>query len=216
MPSTSPCNIALDFASLSPFRTTLKSWRTPNKAQLNVIHQQDGIEPCALEFLVHFVGDVHQPLHVSYASDWGGNKVKVSWFGTSCNLHQVWDEKIIQRWNDDYSSAVSDLEDIANQEPELVKHYISITDPVAWADESFQFVRSTVYNYTENEDGIPQLDDDYYNTNLPIVQQRLIAGGVRLGKLLNSLLVGRESYIDNMKKVIGHLRTMYASKRVAK
>lgn len=50
----------------------------------------------ALRFLVHFVGDVHQPLHVGFTSDMGGNTIKVKFFSTSTNLHSVWDTYIIQ------------------------------------------------------------------------------------------------------------------------
>ena len=50
----------------------------------------------ALKFLVHLIGDLHQPLHVGKKSDRGGNKIKVKWFGEETNLHQVWDSKMIQ------------------------------------------------------------------------------------------------------------------------
>ncbi len=49
----------------------------------------------ALKFLVHFVGDVHQPLHVGRRADQGGNSVQVSWFGETTNLHRVWDSEMI-------------------------------------------------------------------------------------------------------------------------
>ena len=45
----------------------------------------------ALRFLAHFVGDLHQPLHVSNSEDWGGNKIKVNWYGKKANLHGIWD-----------------------------------------------------------------------------------------------------------------------------
>lgn len=153
---------------------------------------QSTVEPCALEFLTHYTGDVHQPLHVGYGDDRGGNDVTVSWYGYTTNLHKVWDDEIIYKWTGtDLNGAVSQLEQIMAQNPNIVQQYISVTDPVAWADESFQFVRTTCYNYTI-ENGVPTLGDEYYDTNLPIVQQRLIAGGVRLGYLLNSILTGAD------------------------
>jgi len=162
-----------------------------------------GIEPCALEFLVHFVGDSHQPLHVGYASDAGGNTVSVNWYGESTNLHHVWDDSIILTWDSDWQDAVDQLESMMQNEPGTVKYYASITDPVTWADESFHYVQTTCYNFTGSSDDVlnsynthklrqtdPNLGDVYYNRNLPIVQQRLIAAGVRLGNLLNRLLTG--------------------------
>ena len=49
----------------------------------------------ALKFLVHLIGDLHQPLHVGNGKDRGGNDVKVKWFGEATNLHNVWDERLI-------------------------------------------------------------------------------------------------------------------------
>jgi len=163
-----------------------------------------GVEPCALEFLVHYVGDVHQPLHVSFTYDEGGNDVKVIFYGQATNLHAVWDDYIIEHWNSDFSSATQELEDMIENEPSLVQQYLNSMNPITWADESFGYVLSTVYNFTD--DAIPQpiqhaygrgvarapitLGDAYYDRNLPIVQQRLIAAGVRLAAVLDSILSG--------------------------
>ena len=50
----------------------------------------------ALRFIVHIVGDVHQPLHAGKGDDRGGNDVQVHWFGEATNLHSVWDSKMIE------------------------------------------------------------------------------------------------------------------------
>jgi len=50
----------------------------------------------AVKFLVHFVGDIHQPLHVGRHDDQGGNTIQVQWFGAPSNLHKVWDEQLIE------------------------------------------------------------------------------------------------------------------------
>jgi len=92
-----------------------------------------------------------------------------------------------------------------------IQRYLTVTQPSRWANESFQYVRTTVYNFTQSGEGSsfstlsatnidPSLlsgynieDYDYslgqwyYNTNLPVVQQRLIAAAVRLAALLNSI-----------------------------
>lgn len=49
----------------------------------------------ALRFLIHFVGDLHQPLHVGREADQGGNKIKVNWFDRETNLHSVWDNSLV-------------------------------------------------------------------------------------------------------------------------
>lgn len=93
-------------------------------------------------------------------------------------------------------------------------------DPITWADESFGYVLSTVYNFTESD--VPKtryhkrkgknnlelneilniesdiyLGDAYYDRNIPIVKQRLIAAGVRLGALLNKIFGGSNRIIMN-------------------
>lgn len=55
----------------------------------------EGSLPSAITFLVHFIGDVHQPLHVGWKDDLGGNKVKCTFFGKDTNLHSVWDSGMI-------------------------------------------------------------------------------------------------------------------------
>jgi len=168
-----------------------------------------GTEPCPLEFLVHYVGDSHQPLHIGWADDRGGNDVTVDFYGTTSNLHAVWDTLIIDRWHSAWQDAVTDLETYMSQNPSVVDQFASDTDPSDWANESFQYVRSTCYNYTL-ENGVPYLYDDYYNANLPIIQLRLIAGGVRLGTLLNSILA--ENQVLSRKEALAR-KFKYASRR---
>jgi len=163
---------------------------------------ESSVEPCALEFLVHFAGDVHQPLHVSYAVDRGGNEVKVEFFSEKMNLHEVWDTGILTHWHKEWKTAAKALQAIIKKEPDVVKQYLSVTDPKLWANESFQFVRNTVYNFTIPADGVPKLGEKYYHANLPVVQQRLIAGGVRLGLLLNTILVSHTKGIGKAKRIM--------------
>lgn len=60
-------------------------------------------------------------MKVAYASDKGGNEVKVKFYNKNTNLHSVWDDYMIQKWNSDYSSAAQELEDMIENEPALVK-----------------------------------------------------------------------------------------------
>eukprot|EP01117_Protostelium_nocturnum_P007898 TRINITY_DN281_c0_g1_i1.p1 TRINITY_DN281_c0_g1~~TRINITY_DN281_c0_g1_i1.p1 ORF type:complete len:298 (+),score=55.17 TRINITY_DN281_c0_g1_i1:76-894(+) len=154
-----------------------KESKSPIKCQFGT-----GVEPCPLEFLTHYTGDVHQPLHVSYASDAGGNKVKVNFFGKETNLHSVWDTYIIQKWQSDVDSAVTQLEQMIRSSPGNVTNIEKVTSPSDWADESFQIVLNNVYKFTGKT-----LGQAYYQANLPIIQWRLIAGGLRLAKTLNTI-----------------------------
>jgi len=166
----------------------------------HVCNMGTGAEPCALMFLIHFVGDIHQPLHAGYADDSGGNGVQVSWFGRNTNLHSVWDTSIIQRYESSVPALVRDLLSFIQQNPALVQRYLSVMDPVGWVDESFQIVKKDVYDFvdespnvlsTEEEDAATApivLGEKYYQHNIPIVKERIVAAGVRLAALLNSML----------------------------
>lgn len=65
----------------------------------------------ALKFLVHFMADLHQPMHLGRAEDLGANKIKVQWFGTSTNLHAVWDGRITEANKMSYSEYSRFLQD---------------------------------------------------------------------------------------------------------
>lgn len=156
----------------------------------NVCTFNYGDMPCPLVFITHFVGDVHQPLHVGYGDDEGGNTVKIDFMGKKGNLHQVWDEFIIQKFDSDWQDFSSQLQSYMQSNPAIVAQYAAITDPAKWANESFQLVRTDVYNYNPSSVEAPEVVDlgqSYYDHNLPIIKQRLIAAGVRLGALINNI-----------------------------
>lgn len=74
----------------------------------------------ALKFLVHFVGDVHQPMHLGHAADLGGNTLKVNWFRNATNLHSVWDGRIIEAKRMSYTEYSDYLQNkFKNREKEI-------------------------------------------------------------------------------------------------
>lgn len=132
----------------------------------------------ALRFLIHFVADLHQPLHVGRRQDLGGNKVTVTWFGEPSNLHAVWDSGIIERWNMSYTKLAASL-----QTPnERVRRQWQNGNVVQWAEENLT-VRKSLYNI-----GNGQLGNAYARRHKDLVRQRLLQGGIRLAGLLNTLL----------------------------
>lgn len=144
----------------------------PFKCNLNV----NVAEPCALVFLIHFVGDVHQPLHCGYGDDRGGNDIRVNWYGQSTNLHAVWDVSIIQQWTSSYTDAATQL----LQALKISNPYTNTTDALAMGNESLYWVENLVYDFKGDN-----LSDTYYNLALPIVKERLAAAGVRLAAILD-------------------------------
>lgn len=130
----------------------------------------------ALKFLVHLVGDVHQPLHVGRGSDRGGNSVLVTWFDEVSNLHAVWDSDMIESTGLSYS----ELADFINRSTPTEVTALQASDVSEWARES-QALRPTVYAI-----GDGRLGYTYSYRMLPIVERRLREAGVRLAGLLNA------------------------------
>jgi hypothetical protein len=131
----------------------------------------------ALRFLVHFVGDVHQPLHVGRRADVGGNAIEVAWFNESTNLHAVWDEKIIES----EKLSFSELAELIDHPTQTEIKAWQAADVLDWVRESMA-VRPRVY-----EIGDKKLGYLYAYQNGPLVRRRLLQAGVRLAGVLNSL-----------------------------
>jgi len=136
----------------------------------------------ALKFLVHFVGDVHQPLHAGHEVDRGGNDVKVWFFGDNTNLHSLWDSGLIRRTQKSWSEYAAEL-----HKRESFKRRTAVNlDPASWAAESFKLAESNAYNIPD--DG--ELGQEYFEKNIPVVEQRLAIAGVRLAMMLNEIFGG--------------------------
>ncbi|MFP3939517.1 MAG: S1/P1 nuclease [Thermoanaerobaculia bacterium] len=137
--------------------------------------RQDRVE--ALRFLVHFVGDVHQPLHVGRSSDAGGNRILVLWFGEATDLHRLWDSGLIEARELSYTELVRFLD---HPTSEQVADWQS-SGYRDWIAESFE-LRDEVYDL-----GDRRLGYDYLRAKTPIVERRLLQAGVRLAGLLSSI-----------------------------
>jgi hypothetical protein len=137
----------------------------------------------ALKYLVHFIGDVHQPLHASNKHDRGGNDVPVTFMGRQTNLHAVWDAGIIEQAvkDDERGYAMRLAHSITR--PELSQW--SQGDPISWANESHDVATSAVYGQLQHTGILP---DNYEAQALQIVNDQLKRAGVRLAKVLNDCL----------------------------
>ena len=135
----------------------------------------------ALKYLVHFVGDVHQPLHSTPRDDKGGGDFQVNYQGTGSNLHKVWDGMIIDRRKStpaDYASALA-------SQPALAADATRRSDlpAVDWALESCRIVRDGNLYPSGHV-----VDDAYLDRQVPTVDLRLRLAGNRLADMLNSAL----------------------------
>jgi nuclease S1 len=136
----------------------------------------------ALKWLVHFVGDLHQPLHATEEAR-GGNDIKLPVFGNPqcgdypCNLHWTWDSMLIEH------SGLSEHDYLKHEQKLIRAEKLEASgSPVDWANESHLQAR-TIMN--ENPAAV---DQAYYSANIHLIDQKLALAGLRLAALLNSTL----------------------------
>lgn len=145
----------------------------------------------ALAFVVHFVGDMHQPLHIGDKHDRGGNDVRAAYGAKApdrMNLHRVWD---------------SDLAERALTEPPAItpwaegkRRSLSVGSVADWARESWDISRTIAYPELKGyPDTCPAgskqragIDASYIKTATPAVRLQVERAGVRLAMLLNGAL----------------------------
>ncbi len=136
----------------------------------------------ALRFLVHFVQDMHQPLHVGHRGDRGGNDTQVQFFGKGSNLHRVWDSQVLEQHVSGEDAWVKELETLAT--PENREKWNEGTTE-EWATESLKAARSAYLDGTLKKGA--KLGESYQEASLPIARERLAQSAVRLAFLINGL-----------------------------
>lgn len=135
----------------------------------------------ALKFVIHFVGDMHQPMHVSRAGDKGGNTIQVRYDGKGTNLHALWDSKLLQHGGMDDMQLAAQYDKISSGE---IMQWQK-TPVIDWAWESYQ-LSTQLYADVEKPNG-NMIDDAYYQKYMPVIQQRISQAGIRLAGLLNEV-----------------------------
>lgn len=155
----------------------------------------------ALRYVVHLLGDVHQPLHVGGGNDRGGNSCRVTWFGTASNLHAVWDSEMINSNGLSYT----ELADFASQGRTAAERHAARHGNLRdWSLESKK-LRGEIYppevqspnapvtylSYCHDPvetEAMPKLGYEYSYRFLPAVYDRIYLAGVRLARLLDEAL----------------------------
>ncbi|GER29896.1 endonuclease 2, partial [Striga asiatica] len=160
----------------------------------------------ALLFLSHFIADIHQPLHVGYLSDKGGNTINVIWFTRKQNLHHIWDTDIIRKLEGGVNS--SNVEDLTRriQQKIMRKWRRQIrgwefcpgrlkTCPNVYAEESIKIACQWAYKEVQPGSVLKVHNfyvrifhaDEYYQTRLPVVEMRIAQAAIRLAATLNRI-----------------------------
>lgn len=163
----------------------------------------------ALKLLGHWVGDLHQPMHVSFQDDRGANNVAVDLPMEYPNLHAVWDYSIIAAaFGDDYLQIAARMQQSISDAQRTEWRYDSA---IEWANESFQITIAAPTGYCVQQQGACwysktnmmldhgeslrelTINDSYLRSHAAVVELRLQQAGVRLARILNqSLMKGNE------------------------
>jgi hypothetical protein len=152
----------------------------------------------ALKWIVHLLGDIHQPLHAANNADLGGNRVAVALEGVHTRgrdtLHKVWDNDLVQLvlHTRDHQRPPPDIDPLASEAAHLERE-VGQGTPDSWARESNNLARNVAYHYPgfachRVPGAIVVLNAGYLDDAELVVRERLLLAGARLATLLNSTL----------------------------
>lgn len=144
----------------------------------------------ALKFVVHFVGDLHQPLHCEDNNDRGGNNKNVTFFTKKANLHSTWDTLVIERI-DNNPDTFSDTLDQSIDPAKIPQWEQGTVED--WALESHKFAQDPAYKQvpavkSKVKNKNPVLADAYVAAVQPVIDLQLQKAGIRLAHILNQAL----------------------------
>lgn len=155
------------------------------KAQSTILGDRsltDGERLQALKFVVHLVGDIHQPMHAGYAHDKGGNDFQTHYRGKGGNLHRVWDSGLLGSAGLDEDAWLRQL----RAQPRPAREPAAAVPPSArWASQSCAIVTAPGFYPPQ-----ARLQDDYYAHYRPLAERQIRIAGRRLAQLLNTALDG--------------------------
>lgn len=133
-----------------------------------------------LRLLIHIVGDIHQPFHVSAKGDRGGNDIKITWFNEASNAHRLWDEQLIESQQlsyTEYTRAINFTTGAQRNEWQ--------TMPLSnWFFDSYR-ISEVLHEELKKPD--QKLSYQYNFSHLQTLNDQLLKGGVRLAGLLNEI-----------------------------
>ena len=132
-----------------------------------------------LKMLVHFIGDLHQPLHVGMAKDKGGNDFQVLWFDVGTNLHTVWDTKMLESYNMSFSELATNSNILSETQLKQIRQGTTMD----WMYESRELCEDIYSNTKVGEN----LGYNYMYRYVHVMRRQLQKGGIRLAHVLNEI-----------------------------
>lgn len=147
----------------------------------------------ALVLTVHFLGDIHQPMHMGRASDRGGNRHNIKYFNSGTNLHSVWDSRIVEsahKWS--YTEWRNQIDRVSDNEREDI---LRNGNPYSWGKETYEIAKEV---YSSTPEGT-NVNFDYIAEWTPVIEKQFLRGGLRLADLLNSIFDPEYSPLNAIK-----------------
>ncbi len=133
-----------------------------------------------LKFLVHLMGDLHQPMHAGLEEDRGGNDIQVQWFGEGSNLHRVWDTNMLESYGMSFYELGNELNNATSKKERKTIQQGTI---IEWLAESHDYANDIYKSVNVGE----KLGYSYSYKYNSILFERLKKGGFRLAKVLNDV-----------------------------
>ncbi|KDQ19757.1 hypothetical protein BOTBODRAFT_152248 [Botryobasidium botryosum FD-172 SS1] len=202
-PSTCNVNYSRDCGSTGCIVSAITNYTSrAQSTSLSTAQKTD-----ALKFLVHFLGDITQPLHDENIEK-GGNGITVLWNGKSTNLHSVWDTAIPEKYvggntatyANNWAKEIIAKLSTGGAYASSLSSWISCTNPstaqscaVSWATDGNALICTNVLK--TNPAG-QELSGAYYNAAIPEVERQIAKGGVRLAAYLNTIATGKASILE--------------------
>lgn len=138
----------------------------------------------ALKYIIHLVGDAHQPMHVSRKEDKGGNDIQVRFQDKGTNLHALWDSGLISEEGLP-ESAMAKNYDVATAAE--IKTWQS-DGIIQWLWESYEISNALYTGVTPGQ----KIDKAYYDRYIPVIRRRINMAGIRLAGELNRIFDGQK------------------------
>ncbi len=142
----------------------------------------------ALKWLIHLIGDIHQPLHCADHMDRGGNKVKVILGDKLRNLHTVWDDDVVTAIAPSQTAIVASINSMLTPDFESK---VPLGPPAAWANESWKVAKAKVYGPLKLDElgaEATVLPTNYLPNATHVAQQQMAVAAWRLATVLNTVL----------------------------
>ena len=130
-------------------------------------------------FLIHLIGDMHQPFHAGREADRGGNTIKIRWFNQNTNLHSLWDSKLVDFEKYSYTEYAT----VLNVLPKSEKKKLQQGTLEDWLYDS-HLTADMLYAMTQSGEN---LSFEYFYKVSPTLNSQLQKAGLRLAKFLNDL-----------------------------